>query len=94
MCMLASMLLMASCGNQEPSSILPEYSSPKLLNNNANPLIDHNFNADPTAVEYEGRLYVYATNDHQQLDVVGPEGNNGYQHIHSLVMMSTDEMEK
>ena len=92
MCMLASMLLMASCGNQEPSSILPEYSSPKLLNNNANPLIDHNFNADPTAVEYEGRLYVYATNDHQQLDVVGPEGNNGYQHIHSLVMMSTDDM--
>ena len=92
MCMLASMLLMASCGNQEPSSILPEYSSPKLLSDNANPLLDHNFNADPTAVEYEGRLYVYATNDHQQLDVVGPEGNNGYQHIHSLVMMSTDDM--
>ena len=32
------------------------------------------------------------TNDHQQLDIVGPEGNNGYQHIHSLVMMSTDDM--
>ena len=72
--------------------ILPEYSSPKMMNNNGNPLLDFNFNADPTAVEHEGRLYVYATNDHQQLDIVGPEGNNGYQHIHSLVMMSTDDM--
>ena len=37
--------------------------SPKLRTGYANPLVDHLFIADPTAVEYEGRLYVYGTND-------------------------------
>lgn len=92
-CLIALVIAISSCNQQQKNEmILPEYSSPKMMNNNGNPLLDFNFNADPTAVEYEGRLYVYATNDHQQLDIVGPEGNNGYQHIHSLVMMSTDDM--
>lgn len=57
----------------------------------ANPLVTHIYCADPTAVEYEGRLYVYGTNDHQQYlhDV---EGNNTYEKIKSLVMLSTDDM--
>lgn len=92
-CLIALVIAISSCNQQQKNEmILPEYSSPKMMNNNGNPLLDFNFNADPTAVEHEGRLYVYATNDHQQLDIVGPEGNNGYQHIHSLVMMSTDDM--
>ena len=92
-CLIALVIAISSCNQQQKNeTILPEYSSPKMMNNNGNPLLDFNFNADPTAVEHEGRLYVYATNDHQQLDIVGPEGNNGYQHIHSLVMMSTDDM--
>lgn len=91
--LIALVMAISSCNQQQKNeTILPEYSSPKMMNNNGNPLLDFNFNADPTAVEHEGRLYVYATNDHQQLDIVGPEGNNGYQHIHSLVMMSTDDM--
>ena len=44
--------------------------SPKLTSDNANPLLDFMFTADPTAVEYEGRIYVYATNDHQQYENV------------------------
>ena len=32
----------------------------------ANPISPNVFCADPTAVEFEGRLYVYGTNDHQQ----------------------------
>ncbi len=39
--------------------------SPKLTSNDANPLLDFMFTADPTAVEYNGRIYAYATNDHQ-----------------------------
>lgn len=66
--------------------------SPKFYTGNANPLLDFIFVADPTAIEYNGRLYVYGTNDTQQLDSVGKEGKNGYQYIHSLVMMSTDDM--
>ncbi|ETZ24893.1 glycoside hydrolase family 43 protein [Pedobacter sp. V48] len=66
--------------------------SPKLISNNANPLLDFIFTADPTAVEYNGRIYVYATNDHQQYEHVGKNGKNSYEHIRSLVMMSSDDM--
>jgi arabinoxylan arabinofuranohydrolase len=66
--------------------------SPKLLTNNANPLLDFMFTADPTAVEYNGRIYVYATNDHQQFEKVGKDGKNSYGYIRTLVMMSSDDM--
>ena len=61
--------------------------SPKLLTNNTNPLLDFMFTADPTAVEYNGRVYVYATNDHQQYEKVGKDGKNNYGYIRTLVMM-------
>ena len=35
---------------------------------NANPISPNIFCADPTAVEYNGRLYVYGTNDQQQAE--------------------------
>jgi len=66
--------------------------SPKLLTNNTNPLLDFMFTADPTAIEYNGRVYVYATNDHQQFEKVGKDGQNHYGFIRSLVMMSSDDM--
>ncbi len=67
--------------------------SPKMRTGHANPVLDFRFTADPTSVEHEGRLYVYGTNDHQQLDSVGPDaGNNTYHHIKTLAMMSTDDM--
>ncbi|MEO7536956.1 MAG: family 43 glycosylhydrolase [Ferruginibacter sp.] len=66
--------------------------SPKLLTNNANPLLDFMFTADPTAIEYNGRIYVYATNDHQQFEKVGKDGKYSAEYIRSLVMMSSDDM--
>lgn len=33
--------------------------------NDENPLITHLYCADPTAIEYEGGLYVYGTDDYQ-----------------------------
>jgi arabinoxylan arabinofuranohydrolase len=66
--------------------------SPKLLTNNGNPLLDFMFTADPTAIEYNGRIYVYATNDHEQYEHVGKDGKNSYEHIRTLVMMSSDDM--
>ncbi len=59
---------------------------------NANPISANVFCADPTAVEYEGRLYVYGTNDHQQYDTVGDDGSNTYGSIKSFVIFSTDDM--
>lgn len=58
----------------------------------ANPISGTVFCADPTAVEYEGRLYVYGTNDHQQYDAVGDDGKNTYEKIKSFVIFSTDDM--
>lgn len=78
-------------GSSTPVIIMPEVS-PKLLSGDANPLLDFIFTADPTAVEYEGRLYVYGTNDHQQYEAVGGNGKNSYEYIKSLVMMSTNDM--
>ena len=68
----------------------------KISNNNwklttrANPISANIFCADPTAVEYEGRLYVYGTNDHEQY-FKKPE-ENSYEKIKSLVCFSTDDM--
>ena len=65
-------------------------SSFKLGTNRANPLLDFHYIADPTAIEYNGRLYVYGTNDHQQYEAGTP--TNSYEAINSLVVISTDDM--
>lgn len=57
-----------------------------------NPISSTVFCADPTAVEYNGRLYVFGTNDHQQYDAVGPDEDNSYGYIRSLVIFSTEDM--
>ncbi len=59
---------------------------------NGNPISSEFYCADPTAVEYGGRLYVYGTNDHQQYEAVGDEGSNTYDKIKSLQVFSTDDM--
>ncbi len=59
---------------------------------NTNPISGEIFCADPTAVEYHGRLYVFGTNDHQQYEAVGNEGKNTYEKIQSIVVFSTDDM--
>ena len=60
--------------------------------NNGNPISPCVFCADPTALEYKGRLYLYGTNDHQQYIVNKKKGSNGYGNIKSLVVFSTDDM--
>ncbi|MFT3952109.1 MAG: glycoside hydrolase family 43 protein [Oscillospiraceae bacterium] len=57
-----------------------------------NPISSEIFCADPTSVEYNGRLYVFATNDHQQYEVKGADEDNTYEKIKSLVIYSTDDM--
>lgn len=57
-----------------------------------NPISASVFCADPTALEYEGRLYLYGTNDNQQYIINGKKGSNGYGNIKSLVVFSTDDM--
>jgi arabinoxylan arabinofuranohydrolase len=59
---------------------------------NGNPISPCVFCADPTAIDYQGRIYVYGTNDHQQYLVNGKSGSNGYGNIKSLVVFSTDDL--
>ena len=60
--------------------------------NTANPLLSNVFCADPYGIEYEGRLYVYGTNDNQQYKLVGDGGKNTYELIKSIVCFSTDDL--
>ena len=48
-----------------PYVTMPDVS-PRLTTGYGNPLLDFMFTADPTAVEYKGRLYVYATKKQQK----------------------------
>ena len=59
---------------------------------NANPISGCVFCADPTALEYNGRLYVYGSNDSQEFVANGKGGENSYGKIKSLVVFSTDDM--
>lgn len=58
----------------------------------SNPISPCVFCADPTAMEYNGRLYVYGTNDHQQFLANNRAGENNYGAIKSLVIFSTADM--
>lgn len=66
--------------------------NPLKSTSNANPISPEVFCADPTAIEYNGRLYVYGTNDHQQYEEKGADEDNTYEKIKSLVVFSTDDM--
>ena len=57
-----------------------------------NPINPYQYMADPTAIEYDGRLYVYGTCDQQQFDFTKGLVSNSYDKITSLVCMSTDDM--
>lgn len=57
-----------------------------------NPIASNIFFADPTSIEYNGRLYVYGTNDSQEYDKNSGMGENSYGGINSLVCFSTADM--
>lgn len=71
----------------------------KAENNNthANPLYDYKFGADPYAITYNGRVYVYMTNDSQQLEFNKgedgfPKTSNGFEKINTLNVFSSADM--
>lgn len=59
-----------------------------------NPIAAQRFMADPYAIEYEGRVYVYGSNDSANMRI-GEDGsipNNDYSHIDSLNCYSSEDM--
>lgn len=80
-----------STGGGEMIKDFSSYALFKAKKEQNNPLLTNIFCADPTAVEYNGRLYVYGTNDNQQYIEKG-KASNTYERIKSFVIISTDDM--
>jgi arabinoxylan arabinofuranohydrolase len=85
---LLATVLLTACLQIKAQTLATEYKGTA----SGNPISGSVFCADPTAIEYDGRLYVYGTNDHQQYIKNGKTGSNGYGNIKSLVVFSTDDM--
>ena len=58
----------------------------------SNPLIDYDFGADPFALEYNGRVYVYMTADQFEYDQNGNIIDNTYSKINSLHVISSADL--
>jgi len=58
---------------------------------NTNPLMGHKFGADPFGMEYNGRLYVYMTDDHMY-DSKGNAITSGYSDIRCISIISSADL--
>ncbi|MCQ2458602.1 MAG: family 43 glycosylhydrolase [Clostridia bacterium] len=57
-----------------------------------NPLYTQRFGADPGAMEYNGRIYVYMTDDIIEFDANGKVRENSYSKIRCINCISSDDM--
>ena len=80
--------VMAACIQTNAQTLAMDFKGAS----NKNPISSCIFCADPTALEYNGRLYVYGSNDHQEFIANGKKGDNSYGNIKSIVVFSTDDM--
>ena len=80
--------IMTACIQTNAQTLASDYKG----SGNNNPISANIFCADPTALEYNGRMYVYGSNDHQQFIKNGKKGENNYGEIKSIVVFSTDDM--
>lgn len=59
---------------------------------NSNPLVDHKYGADPYALTYDGRVYIYMTSDAYEYDEEGEVKDNSYGKITTLSVISSADM--
>ena len=74
------------------SIVKPENNAVAKLLGNSNPLIDYDYGADPFALVYDGRVYLYMTADKLQYDTDGKVIENDYSYINKLHVISSDDM--
>ena len=80
--------VVTACLQTNGQNLATEYKG----TSDGNPISGCIYCADPTALEYNGRLYVYGSNDHQQFIANGKKGENTYGEIKSIVVFSTADM--
>ena len=74
------------------SLVKPENNAVAKLLGNSNPLIDYDYGADPFALVYDGRVYLYMTADQYEYDQNGNLIDNTYSLINKLHVISSDDM--
>ena len=88
-------LLFATCaeGEETTMSTVPvtlQKSYKKAAEHN--PLYTQRFGADPGVMEYNGRLYVYMTDDILEYDAAGKVKENSYSQIRTINCISSDDL--
>lgn len=93
--MLLASVMMVGCDSNSASramfeniELAPAYKQ----QSEHNPLAIQRFGADPYAMEYNGRVYVYMTNDVFEYDSDGNLKDNGYSLINKIFCISSDDM--
>ena len=76
------------------SIVKPENNAVAKLLGNSNPLMDYQYGADPYALVYDGRVYIYMTSDTDayELDEDGNVVENDYGKIKTLTVISSADM--
>lgn len=59
---------------------------------NGNPLISHRFGADPHALVFNDRVYIFMTNDVLEYDDNGNVANNSFSQINKILVISSDDL--
>ncbi|MHA7966500.1 carbohydrate-binding protein [Paenibacillus sp. CAU 1782] len=59
---------------------------------NANPLIDHHLGADPFALTYNGRVYIYMSSDAYEYNSDGSLKDNSFANLKSVFVISSSDM--
>ncbi|PXV95643.1 alpha-L-arabinofuranosidase [Lachnotalea glycerini] len=59
---------------------------------NSNPLIDHHLGADPSALTYNGRVYLYMSSDNYEYNSDNTIKDNSFANLKSVNVISSDDM--
>lgn len=57
-----------------------------------NPLISHRLGADPFAITYDGRVYIYMSSDEVMYDENGNTVGNNFANLNRVLIISSDDM--
>ncbi len=59
---------------------------------NSNPLIDHHLGADPFALTYNGRVYIYMSSDDYEYNSDGTIKDNSFANLNKISVISSADM--
>lgn len=77
-------------GNER--AMLAAKSTIAKLVGNSNPLIDHHLGADPYALTYNGRVYIYMSSDSYEYNSNGTIKDNSFVNLKSVFVISSEDM--